>query len=281
MNRWNWIVAASAVLCAAGAAFAGPTLALHAADADPTTEGFTFSNTGAALGAVGPLTGDGAQMFDAWFTDDEGTNSNLSYSIELSEAQTDAMATDGFRLVARMRSPTLSDDPDFGMTVQVEDGARQFLLRFGTSANGVPLVVLNGDPTFYVVPGVPGEYHNYELIDADADGDVDLFVDGTLRVSDFPGVPASRRLVAFGDTSTTPGSGGRAHWNLVLLETLGAAACVGDVNGDGFIGFTDLNAIVSVFNSACQGCPEDVNGDDFVGFTDLNIVVSAFNTECP
>lgn len=58
--------------------------------------------------------------------------------------------------------------------------------------------------------------------------------------------------------------------------------CPADLNGDGMIGFADLNVIVSNFNA--QGPPGtqtgDIDGDGLVGFSDLNIVVSAFNTDC-
>ncbi len=269
-------------LLGTAAACAGTTtLALHEGAADPTTEGFTFSNAGQMLGAVGPVKGDGLQMLDAWFTDDEGTDSNLSYRADLTAAQTAQMASAGFRLAVRMRTPTLNDATDFGMTVQVENGARQFLLRFGSAANGVPFVVANGDETTFVVPGPADSYHLYELIDDDADGDVDLYIDGNLRLANYAGLPSSERRVAFGDTSLTPGYGGRANWNLVVLQTFVPPACVGDVNGDSFIGFTDLNAIISRFNTECIGCPEDVNRDEQVNFTDLNIVVSSFNSDCP
>lgn len=279
-NRCVWIVALTLFAGGAGGVASGGALALHVGNADPAAEGFTLSNNGDMLGSVGPLTGDGAQMLDAWFTDDEGSSSNLSYGIELSEEQTALMASKGFRLSVRMRSPSVPDDTDFGMAAQVENGERQFLLRFGNTVNGLPLVVANGVETFLLVPGAPDDYHLYELVDDDADGDADLYIDGELRLADYAGVPTTRRLVAFGDTSTTAGSGGRAHWNLVSLDAI--EPCPADVNGDGFIGFADLNAIVSVFNTDCPGvCAEDVNGDHFIGFADLNIVVSAFNTDCP
>lgn len=65
--------------------------------------------------------------------------------------------------------------------------------------------------------------------------------------------------------------------NLVIV-----GLCPADLNGDGMIGFADLNVIVSHFNA--QGPPGtqtgDIDGDGLVGFSDLNIVVSAFNTDC-
>ena len=60
----------------------------------------------------------------------------------------------------------------------------------------------------------------------------------------------------------------------------GAAACPGDVSGDNFIGFEDLNIVLGEFNQSGAGLQGDVDGDDDVDFADLNVVVSGFNTAC-
>jgi len=59
-----------------------------------------------------------------------------------------------------------------------------------------------------------------------------------------------------------------------------AAACPGDVSGDNFIDFADLNIVLGEFNQSGQGLQGDVDGDDDVDFADLNVVVSGFNTAC-
>lgn len=60
--------------------------------------------------------------------------------------------------------------------------------------------------------------------------------------------------------------------------------CPGDTDGDGFIGFKDLNTVLSAFNTA-KGRPgynaaADINGDGAVDFADVNVMISAFNTAC-
>ena len=56
-------------------------------------------------------------------------------------------------------------------------------------------------------------------------------------------------------------------------------ACVGDLSGDGSIGFDDLNAFVAAFQS---GDPAgDLDGNGRVGFEDLNIFTDAFQSGCP
>ena len=55
--------------------------------------------------------------------------------------------------------------------------------------------------------------------------------------------------------------------------------CVGDLDGDGTVGFADLNAFVAAFQS---GDPlGDLDDDGTVGFADLNTFVAAFQAGCP
>jgi hypothetical protein len=58
---------------------------------------------------------------------------------------------------------------------------------------------------------------------------------------------------------------------------------VGDVDGDGFVGITDLNLILANWN---QNVPPaapmaDLSGDGFVGIEDLNTVLGNWNTGAP
>lgn len=57
-------------------------------------------------------------------------------------------------------------------------------------------------------------------------------------------------------------------------------ACPGDVTGDGFVDFTDLNIMLSQFGDTGAGLAADLDGDGDVDFTDLNELLSAFGDEC-
>lgn len=59
-----------------------------------------------------------------------------------------------------------------------------------------------------------------------------------------------------------------------------ATPCPGDVNGDGAVDFTDLNAILVYFGQAGPGFPADLNGDEAVGFSDLNEALVFFGQSC-
>ncbi|MCA9491109.1 MAG: VCBS repeat-containing protein [Myxococcales bacterium] len=83
------------------------------------------------------------------------------------------------------------------------------------------------------------------------------------------------------------GPAGEPAW---LVETnqvaanVGSAAFVGDLDGDGFVGITDLNIVLGNWNqNVTPGNPleGDPNGDGFVGIEDLNEVLGNWNAGTP
>ncbi len=58
--------------------------------------------------------------------------------------------------------------------------------------------------------------------------------------------------------------------------------CPGDANGDGVVGFADLNIVLSQYGQTAlpASLAGDVNHDGAVDFADLNIVLGAFGTSC-
>jgi hypothetical protein len=69
-------------------------------------------------------------------------------------------------------------------------------------------------------------------------------------------------------------------WGVFVFET----RLPGDLDGDGFVGINDLNAILPNWNqSVSHGDPlaGDTNGDGFVGIEDLNAVLGSWNTGTP
>ena len=66
--------------------------------------------------------------------------------------------------------------------------------------------------------------------------------------------------------------------DLDLLNTL----LMGDLDGDGFVGLTDLNLVLGNWNqSVTPGADADPSGDGFVGIEDLNAVLGAWNLGTP
>ncbi len=59
-------------------------------------------------------------------------------------------------------------------------------------------------------------------------------------------------------------------------------ALTGDLDGDGFVGITDLNLVLASWNqSVSPDNPADPSGDNFIGIEDLNIVLGNWNAGTP
>ena len=99
-----------------------------------------------------------------------------------------------------------------------------------------------------------------------------------------------RDMVAVSRTAYPDGLGGAANYhdaNFINFhrfeDILPVIALEGDLDGDGFVGITDLNIVLSAWNQAVPpGDPlADPSDDGFVGIEDLNIVLSNWNAGTP
>jgi len=57
-------------------------------------------------------------------------------------------------------------------------------------------------------------------------------------------------------------------------------ACAGDINGDNFVDFADLNILLQDFNTTAPGLPGDIDDDGDVDFADLNLLLGVYNSAC-
>ncbi|MBL0922709.1 MAG: hypothetical protein IBJ10_11365 [Phycisphaerales bacterium] len=111
--------------------------------------------------------------------------------------------------------------------------------------------------------------------------------DGSLGTADDDARPAAASpVVNAGDNAHIPAGvatdlagGARVTGGAVDLGAY-ETPCVGDSNADAIVNFTDLNNVLSSFNTAGFGRAGDVDGDGDVDFADLNLVISAFNSAC-
>ncbi len=74
--------------------------------------------------------------------------------------------------------------------------------------------------------------------------------------------------------------GGQFSPYLGVLLGCDPVFCPADLDGDNFVGFADLNIVVSHFNEIGENIPGDIDDDGQVGFSDLNTVLSQFNMAC-
>lgn len=96
-------------------------------------------------------------------------------------------------------------------------------------------------------------------------------------VGAFLGTESSPPMVFLGGRFDTSPSNYR---NFAAFRGCLAASCGADINGDGVVNFTDLNAVLANFGNAGSGLSGDVNGDGVVNVEDLNAVLADFGAEC-
>ncbi len=115
-------------------------------------------------------------------------------------------------------------------------------------------------------------------IDVDQDG---LF-DFSAEHIDIPHTASGFNELRFGSPSGVSSSGGGVTFDNVVLEIIAAAAppLIGDLDADGFVGITDLNLVLAVWNSNVTPgdlLAGDPSGDGFVGIEDLNLILGNWN----
>ena len=67
--------------------------------------------------------------------------------------------------------------------------------------------------------------------------------------------------------------------NIIFIDNGPPAGCPEDLDGDLFVGVSDVLAALGEFGCA-SGCPVDLDGDDATTVSDVLILLSAFGTAC-
>jgi hypothetical protein len=106
------------------------------------------------------------------------------------------------------------------------------------------------------------------------DGQISLWVNGSVLYSG--GAPVDHIFTTVGLTSS---NGVYLDDMAIFLEPM----LEGDLDGDGFVGITDLNIVLSAWNqNVPPGNPlADPSNDGFVGIEDLNVVLGNWNAGTP
>ena len=82
-----------------------------------------------------------------------------------------------------------------------------------------------------------------------------------IRAGDFDG-DGTDELLLFRESASFIGGG-------LVVDVLQRKDVVGDVNGDGEVGFADLLLVLARWGKACGDCPEDLSGNGVVDFDDV------------
>ena len=119
-------------------------------------------------------------------------------------------------LSANIRIVDVPDSTDFSVSLYYLDGTRFYALQFGSQADGDPIVQFLGGGAL-ALEGAGSGCHLYDLRFDPLAASVDLFVDGTERISNFLGpLNASLPEVAWGggESDTT----GQGNYNLIRFD---------------------------------------------------------------
>lgn len=196
----------------------------------------------------------------------------------------------------------ISDDPTLADATIVDllvDSEADLLLSFdvdlttvGTLYNHVLESADDGPPNPAVVATFPalgadshiafGERLGGNL--ASPSGDFPLSVAGPLPAVAHNGLAA--RITVLNDADAT--IEGTVYIstdgvNSIAIAYTTPTGITGDLDGDGFVGITDLNLVLSNWNMTIPPGDDraDPNGDDFVGIEDLNVVLANWNAGTP
>ena len=116
------------------------------------------------------------------------------------------------------------------------------------------------------------------------DLDRDGTIDGTDVIPDIVQTAAGFDQLRFGGPSGITSGGGGVHFDNIVLEIIEAESdLIGDLDGDGFVGISDLNLVLGNWNQTVPpGDPlADPSGDNFIGIEDLNTVLGNWNQGTP
>jgi hypothetical protein len=202
-----------AIVCAGLLSASGPaaavTLCEHAGAADPTTESFTVYTEDEPNLTIGPVVGD--MGYDAWNVNSQGASiCNYQY---LPPPEEEAMIAQGWTLSARIRMVDADDPVDGGVHWRIMDHESRFwIFGMGSTADGDP-IIKDWQHSAITLDGLGNGYHLYELVNQDADGVAELFVDGT-SYGDIAGTPYGSYAprVEFGCPSGSETGNGNYNW---------------------------------------------------------------------
>ncbi|MEI9962517.1 MAG: PEP-CTERM sorting domain-containing protein [Limisphaerales bacterium] len=188
----------------------GTLIAGHFGSANPTTEGFSLLQVGNI--SLVPATSD--LGFNAWSITASSPDDIGQYKQSLSSLLS---ANWVLSLTLRIGQPV--NPGGSGIFASLVTGTEYFLLNFGASANGDP--VIQAGSSQYNLNGIGDGYHNYQLM---YDGNTDLaslWVDGTEWLTSIQGSanPTSASL-AWGEGQHGASGSIYANWNEVALYTV-------------------------------------------------------------
>lgn len=176
---------------------------------------------------------------------------------------------------------------NYGKHVFLVETAQPWTSGFGDSRNNV--YDYNPNPGQALTPAVQRQFLADIAEDLISGGGLGVITWGTewvssngiLAYADQWGDASSWENNAYWDFNNNLHEG--IDWMADIQALYGPPVIDGDLDGDGFVGISDLNVVLSNWNQsvAAGDHPADPSGDGFVGIEDLNVVLGNWNAGAP
>jgi hypothetical protein len=185
-------------------------VAQHSGMTNPTTEGWAKVDVGS--GAVCAGYDDGGTLM--WEVSSTHANGSM-YVQDASTAELSDMQTYGWNMVASVKVPEYSKTPDYSRAIIVDDGIRDYYLKFGTDTADQRVQWEGGANAGFATLTGGYAYHTYEIRVAPGAGSASVYADGNLLVSGWTGYNTGEaHNVFFGNVGSSAGTCDFAHVTL-------------------------------------------------------------------
>ena len=197
------------LLCAA-ACIAGVTqtaradviVAQHLGMTDPLSE--SWAKIDVNDGAVCAGYDDGGTLM--WEVASTYANGS-AYVQDATAAELSAMQTYGWSMIASVKVPEYSKTPDYSRAIIVDDGVRDYYLKFGTDTTNQRVQWEAGANAGFATLSGGYSYHTYEIRVAPGASSASVYADGELLASGWTGYASGEaHNVFFGNVGSSAGT---------------------------------------------------------------------------
>lgn len=196
----------------------GATVLSHYGATDPKSENWEPEPGLGMITPVGPVFND--MGYDAWFVNDtvmSSSGSSDGYWGALTVEEKSVADSQGWRFRSRLRVANTPDTPLGSVSIYYFDGAKQWILDFGSNSLGEQIVTAVGHSDYYISSL---GYHLYEMIYDQTSATASVFVDGVERISDWSGIGSSINPGKFKFGSRSSPDSGQGNYNLVEFSVV-------------------------------------------------------------
>lgn len=203
------------------------TLVFHHGATNPQLEGWNRGISGFPYPTAGAVLD---QSIEAWEVNKTIADSSLTYSYTIGEADLLAAKQKGWSFSFSLFVAEYPSPADGSIYFQVNTNGEVWNAKIGATEGGAPILQFGyGSYPAYNLSSGGGEYHDYELIYNPIEGNLDLYIDGIVRMNQIEGgvsggIPATGTVSWGASGFTGTGSG---HWSSVEFSIIPEPASFG------------------------------------------------------